>query len=114
LIACCRGGGSLLSACCYDGTTTGLRWGYDGASKEFGGFSLSSSNLCCPPAHRAISRYCLLHSSLYPYRRRRAQKVSAILQRRYRRQPPTSWEFNPLPSQAQTCRMNPRTHEVPV
>jgi hypothetical protein len=29
-------------------------------------FSLFSSNLCCPPTHRAMPGLCILHSSLYP------------------------------------------------
>ena len=35
LLARCSGVAPALFACCYDGVTMGLRWGFDGSSKEF-------------------------------------------------------------------------------
>ena len=55
-----------------------LRWSYGGASKEFGGFSLFSSNPCCPPARRAIPRFFILHSFSCHYRHCRSQKVAPL------------------------------------
>src|ERR1017187_6933377 len=34
LLARCSGVAPALLACCYDGVTMGLRWGYDGASMD--------------------------------------------------------------------------------
>jgi hypothetical protein len=53
-----------------------------------------------------MPRFCILHSSLYPNRHCRSPKVTPFLRRRYRPRPPRSRQFNPLPSQAQTSRMN--------
>src|ERR1017187_969970 len=51
----------------FDECSMVVRWMFEGSSKEFG-FFLFSSNLGCPPAHRAIPGFCILHSPLYPYR----------------------------------------------
>jgi hypothetical protein len=59
LRACCGRDVSVMLRWIFDGTSMVLRWYFEG----FRGFSLLSSNLCRPPARRAIPHFCLVHSS---------------------------------------------------
>ena len=92
----------VLYPCCYEGASKESRRSLEGASKGFGGFSLFSSHLCCPPTHRAIPRFFLL----VPLQTLLLPKGYTPFAAQIPPQPPRSWQFNPLPSQAQTSRMN--------
>src|ERR1019366_3259132 len=60
LARCCSRASPVGEAYCYEGTSMVLRWYFDGSSMDYWGFCLFSSNLCCPPTHRAMPRFCIL------------------------------------------------------
>src|ERR1035441_8772490 len=81
-VACCKRDVTMVLRWYFDGISMYLRWIFDG----FQGFLpllLQSLLLAHPPCQPPF-----LHFSLYPYKRCRSQKVTPLVWRRCRPQPP--------------------------
>src|ERR1035441_1954375 len=99
----------LHSACCWRDVSVMFRWNFDGTSMVLrwffegfrGFFALFLQSLL--PAHSRTPHTAALH-----YRDNAApEKVTALLRRKSPAQPSKGLQFNPLPTRAQTSRMNP-------